>query len=228
MENIDLSKPNYNEYGVDNRVKTIELELLSYIHNFCVEHDIKYYIAWGTLLGAVRHQGFIPWDDDIDIVLFREDYDKLLSLSNQISEKYYLASFENTEGYQYNFAKLEYKKSELIELIYPKGRHGGVYIDIFPLDGVPSERKLQKRIVNKNIWWKIRSHALHDFYSRNIFCKCFWYLLGLFMKLKYGTNTKSFHQKWDNALKHQTINYEWVADLFGADLNGFTKKEGYS
>lgn len=227
MGNIDLSKPNYNEYGVDNRVKAIELELLSYIHEFCVEHGINYYIYAGTLLGSLRHKGFIPWDDDIDIAMMREDFEKFYSLSSLISDKYYLAFYENTKGYQYNFAKLEYKNSELIEFIYPKGRHGGVYLDIFILDGVPSDYKSHKRIFHKNVWWKIKNNALHRFYSKNIFLKTFWNTLGFFMRLKYRNNTADFHRKWDSICKHSTINSEWIADQFGSDLEGFIPKEYY-
>ena len=63
----------------DKEVKQIELDILEYVHNFCEENGLKYIMNYGTLIGAVRHKGFIPWDDDIDISMPRADYEKLIA-----------------------------------------------------------------------------------------------------------------------------------------------------
>lgn len=71
-------------YHISEKMKkvwAVELKLLDYFDQLCREHNLRYYIAYGTLLGAVRHQGFIPWDDDIDVVMFRDDYEKLKVIS---------------------------------------------------------------------------------------------------------------------------------------------------
>lgn len=65
------------------QVQEILLQLMSEFHNFCITHNIKYYMIGGTLLGAVRHKGFIPWDDDIDVGMLRQDYEKFLALSSK-------------------------------------------------------------------------------------------------------------------------------------------------
>ena len=67
----------------DKEVKQIELDILEYVHNFCEENGLKYIMNYGTLIGAVRHKGFIPWDDDIDIMMTRDEYEKLEKVSNQ-------------------------------------------------------------------------------------------------------------------------------------------------
>ena len=88
-----------------NELKEIELETLKMFHAFCVEHNIRYFLAYGTLLGAIRYKKFIPWDDDVDLLIPREDYDRLLTLF-QDNEKYKLYSFERNPDYLFTFAKL--------------------------------------------------------------------------------------------------------------------------
>ena len=71
----------------DKEVKQIELDILEYVHNFCEENGLKYIMNYGTLIGAVRHKGFIPWDDDIDIVMPRPDYEKFLAYMQENQRK---------------------------------------------------------------------------------------------------------------------------------------------
>ena len=88
--------------------KKLMIEELLYIDKVCKENHLRYYLAYGTLLGAVRHQGFIPWDDDVDILMPRPDYEKLISLINCREErsKYKVLHAENNRQYNYPFAKL--------------------------------------------------------------------------------------------------------------------------
>ena len=119
--------------------------MLKYIDDVCKKNNIKYFLDCGTLLGAARHQGFIPWDDDIDILVDRQDYKKLLSLLSNKKSQYRALSMYNTPEYHYLFAKLVDTETELIEDYIPiKGM--GVFIDIFPLDHLPSN-KVHRRFV---------------------------------------------------------------------------------
>ena len=128
----------------DDKLKNILLEMLDKFLLICNEYNLSYTLLGGSVLGAVRHRGIIPWDDDIDIGMPRPDYDRLLSIADDVfGERYKLVSAYNDKDYLYTFAKLYDNETTLIEfknLFYL----GGIYIDIFPLDGIPS--KMAKRV----------------------------------------------------------------------------------
>lgn len=127
--------------------KLLQLDILSSVHSFCNEQNIKYAIAYGTLLGAVRHGGYIPWDDDIDIVMLREDYDKFLKYFK--SEIYQVASFETTSDWYLPFAKV-YDLRTLIKDRKANTPSIGVNIDVFPIDDAPNSEEVfirQRKII---------------------------------------------------------------------------------
>ena len=134
-------------------VHSVQKELLKKLDQVCREQGLRYTAIHGTLLGAVRHQGFIPWDDDVDIAMPREDYDRLLTMAPQVfAEPYFLQTPANSENVFYGgYAKLRHSGTAAIEPQH-KGRncHQGIWIDIFPLDFCPEDGKkrmwLQKRI----------------------------------------------------------------------------------
>ncbi len=119
------------------------LGLLRCIDKVCQEHGLTYYIAFGTLLGAVRHKGFIPWDDDMDIALSRKDYDILMQHADEwIPKPFYIVNHENTAHYPKYFAKIEDTSTTLVENFH-LGYAGGLYMDIFPFDEVPNSKFLR-------------------------------------------------------------------------------------
>ena len=135
-------------------LKAIEMDILKTFNAFCVKNNIRYYLAFGTLLGAIRYKGFIPWDDDIDVLVPREDYERLMMLF-QDSDKYRLYAFERNERYRFPFAKLCDMSTSLTEVFYPNnGVDLGVGIDIFPLDNwaddMEAARKELRRISRYN------------------------------------------------------------------------------
>lgn len=110
------------------------LEIFNYFIELCKENNIRYYTCCGTTLGSVRHHNFIPWDDDIDVLVPRDDYERLLFLlSNADLGKYELVTPYNTKNYYLSFAKLCIKNSTIIEHKNVP-QEIGLYIDIFPLD----------------------------------------------------------------------------------------------
>ncbi|MGX7199739.1 LicD family protein [Enterococcus nangangensis] len=126
--------------------KDILLQILEYIDEICVEHDIKYSLCGGTLIGAIRHKGFIPWDDDIDIMLERTQYEKLISVLKK-DNQYYLLD-KNTSGYRKAYAKLCDKRT------YAKSYSKvpiemGIFVDIFPVDNIPDSQEEEKKFKNK-------------------------------------------------------------------------------
>lgn len=114
-------------------IKQIELDILKVFHSFCVENNIRYFISHGTLLGAIRYKGFIPWDDDLDVLVPREDYDRLLTLF-QDNERYQLVAFEKNKDYAFPYAKLCDMTTRKVESGYNNGMELGLDIDVFPLD----------------------------------------------------------------------------------------------
>ena len=115
-------------------LKQIELDILKRFDAICRENNLQYSLAYGTMLGAVRHQGFIPWDDDIDVFMKREDYEKLLSLQYD-DGRYEIKSYRYTKGYYYPFSKM-IDAFTVLDEPWRADKNMGVYIDIFPLDTV--------------------------------------------------------------------------------------------
>lgn len=120
------------------------LETLKEIDSVCREHNLRYYIVAGTLLGAVRHKGFIPWDDDLDIAMPRPDYDRLIAHSREwLPGHLEMICAETDANYPFPFAKIQNADTTLIERKHISYL-GGVYIDVFPLDAVPESRLRQR------------------------------------------------------------------------------------
>lgn len=144
--------------------KRLELEILINVADFCEKHGLRYYLAYGTLIGAIRHKGFIPWDDDIDIWMPRSDYNKLIEIYNAENEDktFHLIAPTAKESGFHTFVKIINVNTEKIEMGQKKGSVLGVDIDIFPLDGEPEDEKENEK------WYK----KLKQLYKRYTFsCK---------------------------------------------------------
>lgn len=124
-------------------IKKIQLDILDSVAHFCEERGLRYYLAYGTLLGAVRHKGYIPWDDDIDLHMPRPDYERFLDEYNQASPLYKALSSDNDKRYRVAFAKVHHPGTIVREFHF-KPDIFGVYIDIFPLDGLGSEAQAKE------------------------------------------------------------------------------------
>lgn len=121
------------------QVHEVELEIMDLVHKICQKYDIRYSLFYGTLLGAVRHGGFIPWDDDIDIAMPRAEFDRFIEIWNQEQPQgYILQRYETEEDYISTHAKIRKDHTAFIENEGEKQRkfHKGLFIDIFPLDHV--------------------------------------------------------------------------------------------
>lgn len=148
----------------DIQLKT--LEIMRYFDLFCKEHHLRYFIAGGTLLGAVRHRGFIPWDDDVDIAMPRADYDRLIGLRNTIESPYNLRNWESEDNLNFLFAKLEDTGTYKKEIDGQREYIGGISIDIFPQDGVPNDENIRSKYLRRFAFYK----TLRD-YDSDIECK---------------------------------------------------------
>lgn len=122
----------------NDEIKHIQLDILLAFHQFCMENDLKYSLAAGSLIGAVRHHGFIPWDDDIDVYLMRDDYKRLITLFPDKYQKYFsLVTSERDNNWHRPFGKLYDNRTLEIESTRNKYQEQGMGIDIFPIDEVP-------------------------------------------------------------------------------------------
>lgn len=158
-------------------LQSLELNMVKEFVRICDKYGLKYFMAGGTFLGAVRHKGFIPWDDDIDLGMYRNDYDKFLEIAEtELSYPYKIQTYQNTESHHYYF-------SHIIDLRYKVKRLGSidkreeyVWIDIFPYDGLPNG-------IIGNL-----------FYLRLLFCR-FCYHMAYFDKINIARADRALWQK---------------------------------
>lgn len=131
-------------------IQCIELKILRVFHDVCEKHNLTYTLMGGTMLGAIRHQGFIPWDDDIDVSMPRPDYDLFLRLASEGAfENYELSSIENKKTHIQHFAKLVDNRTILFEKNVKDKYYNGINIDVFPADGVPDDAKVASKHYKK-------------------------------------------------------------------------------
>ena len=206
------------DYKKDLQLKI--LEIVKYIDKLCKKHNIEYYIIYGSTLGAIRHKGFIPWDDDFDIGMTYENYLKFIEVcDNELdTKKYFLQRPETEPNYYLSFMKLRDITTTLIEqanknmdITY------GVYVDIFPIVGVP-KNKIKRKILEIN-----RAFALSA--NTNIINNKF--LSGVFkIILKIVGKKRILDICRKNCVKYSCNDYEdWncIFDGDGMEINMTTK-----
>lgn len=137
------------------KLHKLELDMALEIKRICMMENINYFLIAGTLLGAIRHKGFIPWDDDMDIGMLRQDYEKFINVCPKLlDKKYYIQTMFNDKDYGLTFAKLRLKGTSFVEQFSKNvSKHNEIFLDIFPYDNVPSEN-LKRKLHSKSIYFK--------------------------------------------------------------------------
>lgn len=185
--NVDLEMKKIEQ----DECREIQMSVLDEISRICKENNLKYSLAYGTMLGAVRHKGYIPWDDDIDIWLFREDYDKLLKLLKDpnVHKKEWLGLIDDTsKDFHCPFVKVHDNRTT-VKMERHVGEMG-LWVDIFPMDGIPESKILAKAYVYFMGFLRIFSLAMStDFKSKGydrwtLFYKRFFYAFTLLVGKK--------------------------------------------
>lgn len=161
------------------KIQLIQLEMLEEVDRICKKCNIHYNIIAGTLLGAIRHGGYIPWDDDADVALLREEYEKFrIACETELDKsRFYFQDHRNTPGYRWGYGKLRRKNTLFLrENQEHMPYEQGIFIDIFPLDAVPDHivlracKNLQCFCVRKILWSKVGKIADKSRIKRGIYC----------------------------------------------------------
>ena len=144
------------DYQVDAKMKAIwkiELDMLEEFMMLCDRHKLRWFLIAGSLLGAIRHKGFIPWDDDIDIGMMRDDYMRFLAIaSKELKYPLWLQSTYTERAWPYEFAKIHNSETTAIDTVLAKqGRdvNSGIFIDIFPIDGINADYALHAKVMRR-------------------------------------------------------------------------------
>lgn len=190
-------------------IRSILLDLACEVKSICEENNLRYYLSGGTLLGAVRHKGFIPWDDDIDMHMPRPDYEKFIEIYNSKPRQNILYSQETHPQYLYSFAKLSKSNTLLIEKGCKSGVEMGIYLDIFPIDGmgnsVEQAKNLMKTIempINLLMSYRMDLYRKHVSIKKNFLvftAKIVSSFIG-FKKLSKKVNKLALTYDYDNSL----------------------------
>ena len=129
-------------------MKAVELEIMDEIDAICRQHGLTYFLGYGSVLGAVRHGGFIPWDDDMDVIMPRDDYEQLIAhFDKWRTSKNYALTFCRNDTSVYQFVKIIDTRTSVKERYVSASYKTGVWVDIFPLDGIPKDAK---RVFRRN------------------------------------------------------------------------------
>lgn len=160
------------------KIQTIQLEMLSEVDRICKKCDIHYNIIAGTLLGAVRHGGYIPWDDDADVAMLRPEYERFRrACKTELDKKrFYFQDDRNTRGYRWGYGKLRRKGTVFLREHQEHMPYAqGIFIDVFPLDSVSdnyllrSLQNLECFCVRKVMWARVGRAAERNFWKRQIY-----------------------------------------------------------
>ncbi len=147
-----------SDFLVDKKRKkvwAVELEMLEKLDEVCKKHGITYWVFYGTLLGAVRHQGFVPWDDDIDVVMFRDHYERFQEVAPYEFQEPYFFQNSYTDRRIWALSKIRDSRTTGIEFRDLRDFHQGIFIDIFPLDSVSDgirEESIRLRDMQRLLW----------------------------------------------------------------------------
>ena len=211
----------YNDDPTLAGAQKVMLEILLEVHRVCEKHQITYWLDYGTLLGAVRHKGFIPWDDDVDISMPRDEYDRFCKIAPQeITGKFFFQTQETDKGYPRNFAKVRMNGTMLVEHheTDKENYHQGIYIDIFPFDYSNSSSFMKAMEFTSSVREQRRKYPrgtikrhLYNIYSQWLLaiphelCKYFRIWLSSYPNLYGNKNSKYLSQKLDSIFTIEII-----------------------
>ena len=201
---VSTDKSNFKKLDIDE-IKEVELGVMDYIHNICREKGINYSLAYGSLLGAVRHKGFIPWDDDLDIALKRDEYDKLYqAILEDNNSIYKVVSWENDSRYPYPFYRV-YDSRTVYENNYIQNDiELGICVDVFPFDDY---KDVNKEITKLDMYRRLSVYTLYGIRNKEAGIKnIIRYLMLIVFRL---TRVRTWNKKLNDRSK-VSVNSEHI------------------
>jgi lipopolysaccharide cholinephosphotransferase len=207
-------------------IRKIELNLLKELVKVCKGNNLRYFLAGGTLLGAIRHHGFIPWDDDIDVLMPRKDYMQLIAIFKaENKENLKIFSIYYNSDYYYTFLKLVDTRTKMIDPQKLVVKDLGVGIDIFPMDGMPEDKAATKRLLKK-----IRRYSKMQYAARlPAFPNNYrWYKM-MQMSVRYFLGKRIGYKKLIQKIENLATQYDFeICDYIGCLVAGYGIKERVS
>ena len=194
MENFDYLPKLHN----------CQLIIAREIKRLCDKHNIKYFIIAGTLLGAIRHGGFIPWDDDMDVGMLREDYEKFLKVAKtELGEDFFLQTPETDKNYGLPFAKILLNGTRLVEATAGSNAKKGIFVDVFPFDVAPENEADRENHNKKTYFYKrlLLAKLNYNVCAKNDYVKRAVYFVLKIMSAFYS------HDKLVNKLESEITRY---------------------
>ena len=201
-------------------MQEIELNVLKKIHSFCLSNNIEYFLAYGTLIGAVRHNGFIPWDDDIDIVMLRENYDKFVELFPDYASEagLFLANpYSKDHYYPHEYSKVCDASTVLVERMSKIDSKLGVYVDVFPLDNIPNNLIARRLFHIKTRLFRRLLNAANTNFATDDYVKHYSFTKRILLRVFHAVPIAwTFRQFEAMIIKYKNYNSYYVMQVEGA------------
>lgn len=195
----------------EDTLKQKLLDMAKVFHEFCMKHGLQYFMIGGTMLGAVRHKGFIPWDDDMDFGMLRKDYDRMMQLRTELPQGYSFNDYKTVKGYKYGFCKMYDENTTYIESAQDTKLIGGVYIDIFPLDNIGNDLETaEKRMTTiRRRKWII--NGIYQKGKRTTFLKT----AGTKVLQRLPETPRWFDWPYRAVEKYKNVQTEYITNVYG-------------
>lgn len=211
------------------KLRTTQIRMLDALHKICKEHGLTYWIDFGTLLGAVRQKGFIPWDDDLDVSMPIKDYKKFLKIAEtELPEDIFLQTPKTDKNYKQCFTKLCDKNSTFLHdnETGEEPYHQGIYLDIFPSVVYP---KMPAKLRKVLLYFTVRSRATAVFARKNVFfnyciyffCKFIWLLFSPFKsdRVAQTVEDNGYYFNIPKAYLYPLVDIEFAGKLYPGPNN---------
>ncbi len=240
----------YRDYDDEtlNKLHQVELEILDDFIDVCEKNNLTYYLVGGTLLGALRHKGFIPWDDDIDVGLLRKDYDKFIEIGQEaLGDKYYLDCFEHNKDCYLPFAKVRMNGTVFDEEWATHiNQHKGIFIDIFPIENIKNKKKIGKvraliiKTIADTTYYRLKMRKFSKLRHKGLSLICMLFPKRFLLKIQHKllVKNKNHNSEYVNILsgsyayekellKRSDVIPPRKVDFEGRKCNGFNNSELY-